>query len=230
MTPLTAGRKLRSIRTLLIPHAARPVMFPRLNALQWMLFGAFLLFYGFAVFALTRDYYLRHPPSAARAADPHQASQGQRQTSTAALGARMRQAAQGGPDPAAVDLGSSDRAQLANAADRLFVARRFSEAIPIYRRVLELAPDDGETLNDLGLALHYSGRTQAGLEALQRGTQADPEFQRVWLSLGFVALQSGQPALAQASLERARALDPDNDIGREAKRLLGRIGNGAASP
>ena len=34
---------------------------PKLSPLQWLLLAVFLAFYGFAVFALTRDYYIRHP-------------------------------------------------------------------------------------------------------------------------------------------------------------------------
>jgi hypothetical protein len=43
---------------------------PRLTPLQWSLFAVFLIFYGFAVFALTRDYYLRHPPRSLANTDP----------------------------------------------------------------------------------------------------------------------------------------------------------------
>ena len=123
-------------------------MLPRLSALQWTLFVAFLAFYGFAVFALTRDYYLRHPLTPGASADaPHQLP-AEQQADARALGARMRQALDGAPDGSEIDLGSTDSAALAAAADRLFVARRFDEAIPVYQRVLELEPDDADTRND----------------------------------------------------------------------------------
>lgn len=204
-------------------------MLPRLSALQWMLLVIFLAFYGFAVFALTRDYYLRHPlrPSAEGAA-PQQVPAAQRQADTQALGARMRQALDASGEQ--VDLGSSDSAALSAAADRLFVARRFEAAIPVYRRVLELKPEDADTHNDLGLALHYSGRSQQALELLQAGTELAPEFQRIWLSLGFVALQAGDAPRARKALERAKAIDAATEVGREANRLLAVLEGERASP
>ena len=38
---------------------------PKLSPIQWIIVALFLGFYGFAVFALTRDHYLRNPPAAA---------------------------------------------------------------------------------------------------------------------------------------------------------------------
>lgn len=181
--------------------------------------AVFLAFYGFTVFALTRDFYLRHPPRpSAGASMPHQVPDGAQQADKRALGARMRQALDGGAEE--VDLASTDLGRLGQAADRLFAARRFDAAIPVYRRILELQPDDAETRNDLGLALHYAGRSQAAIAMLQAGTELAPEFQRVWLSLGFVALQSSDFDVARAALERARAIGPDTEVGREAERLL----------
>ena len=61
------------------------------------------------------------------------------------------------------------------------------------------------------------------MEVLRAGAVADPEFQRIWLTLGFVSAQSGDAAGAREALQRARDLDPDNGIGQEATRLLGRL-------
>ena len=192
-------------------------MFPKLTPIQWLVAMIALFFYGFAVFALTRDYYLRHPPRPpAQQAAPH----GTAGADMAALGQRMRAAlgAEDVDDPAAVD--SSDPAALGQAADRLFAARRFADAVPLYRRLLELTPDDIDARNDLGLALHYAGDTAAGLATLRAGAAAAPDAQRIQLSLGFVALQAGDADTAQQALTHARELAPDSDVGREAARLL----------
>jgi tetratricopeptide (TPR) repeat protein len=194
-------------------------MFPRLSPLQWAAFIVFLAFYGFAVFALTRDYYLRHPvrsPAQAQAG-PH----GIPPQPSARLGERLRAAigeAEAGPDPEALP---DDPGLLAREADRAFAQRRFADAILLYRRLLRLDPADQEARNDLGLALHYSGDSAQGLEVLRRGAEEAPEFQRIWLSLGFVALQAGEPATARQALAHAESLDPDSDVGAEARRLLG---------
>lgn len=228
---LTVAQKLRSIWRCPCRRLDGLTMFPRLSALQWTLFIAFLAFYGFAVFALTRDYLLRHPPTPiASASAPHQLPDEQRQANAQALGARMRQALNGMPGEGEIDLGSTDRGALAAAADRLFVARRFDDAIPVYQRLLELKPDDADTRNDLGLALHYTGRSSEAIAMLQQGAGDTPEFQRIWLSLGFVALQAGEVPLAREALERAKAIDQDTEVGREAARLLEAIHNADSSP
>jgi predicted Zn-dependent protease len=189
-------------------------MFPKLSLLQWALFAAFLFFFGFAVFALTRDYYLRHPPTRPMAsAAPHAAPD-----SSAALGSRMREAfSDSGIPPALME---SDPVLLSQEADRLFAAQRFTEAVTLYRKALELTPDDAGVMNDLGLALHYAGNTAEGIAVLRTGTDAAPDFQRIWLSLGFVAMQAGDREQARQALTKAQTLDPQSDIGAEALRLL----------
>lgn len=187
-------------------------MFPKFTPLQGAIALAVLAFYGFAVFALTRDYYLRHPPRAAAIAampDPR----------NAALGARLRSAARDAETDIPAELVAADPVLLAREADRLFAARRFAEAITLYRKALERDPNDADARNDLGLALHYAGNTAEGLEVLRAGTESAPEFQRLWLSLGFVAAAAGRTEQARAALAKAGALDPDSDIGAEAQRL-----------
>ena len=196
---------------------------PRLTPLQWLVFAAFLAFYGFAVFALTRDYYLRYPPRPlASAASGTQAGHG---TPGAAPSTFIQREVAGLGAPA-VPLTSQDPAQLNDAGDRLFGQKRYTEAIPYYRRALELDPADADASNDLGLALYYSGQSAAALEILRAGTQRAPDFQRIWLTLGFVSAGAGDQAGARAALEKARALGPDNAIGQEAKRQLDRLSGG----
>ena len=194
---------------------------PRLTPLQWLLFAAFLGFFGFAVFALTRDYYLRHPPrvAATSPAAPH---------ALPAPGNRtfiQRELASGTTAPAPAPAGD-DPGQLNRTGDELFAQRRYAEAIPYYRRALELAPDDPDASNDLGLALHYTGRSAEAVAVLQAGAERSPDFQRIWLTLGFVTANGGDPAAAREALEKARAMDPESGIGQEAARLLGLLDEG----
>jgi Flp pilus assembly protein TadD len=197
-------------------------MLPKLTPLQWLIALFLFVFYGFAVFALTRDYYLRHPPRPAVAAAVPAAADRQ------ALGARMRDALGADDDVAAAIVESGDPAALGAEADRLFRARRFGAAVPLYQRLVELTPDNVEVRNDLGLALHYAGESAAGLAALREGADLAPEHQRIRLSLGFVALQAGDTAAAELALGRARDLDPESEVGEEAARLLGLLAEQAA--
>lgn len=195
---------------------------PKLSPFHWLILAVFLAFYGFAVFALTRDYYVRHPirpplaqvpGQASTQANPHAGDQGPR-PAAGISGLDLANAV-----PQSIEDGNP--ALIGERADRLLAERRYGEAIPLYRRVLELTPDDVETYNDLGLALHYAGDSAGALEVLRAGAAGAPDFQRIWLTLGFVSLQVEDQAAAQVALARARDLGPDNAIGQEAVRLLG---------
>ncbi|AGA91951.1 tetratricopeptide repeat protein [Thioflavicoccus mobilis 8321] len=186
---------------------------PKLRPWQWIVVVVFLFFYGFAVFALTRDYYLRHPePPAAEAAG----SAGSRTW--------LQEQMQGPAPDLDAALREADPGRLGQLADDLFSQGNYGEALPLYRRLLELTPDDIEVYNDLGLALHYSGQSGEAQEVLEEGVARDADYQRIWLTLGFVRVVSGDAAGAREALERARSLDPDTPVGKEAERLLGKLG------
>jgi Flp pilus assembly protein TadD len=178
---------------------------PRLSLLQWFLFAVFLFFYGFTIFAVTRDYYIRHaarPAVAAAPAAPH--------------GLPPQAAPRPAPTAIPQTITETNPDLLAQQADALFVERRYGEAAPVYRRLLELRPDDVEAHNDLGLALHYMGDTDGALKQLRAGAAKDAAHQRIWLTLGFVSLQAGDAAEARTALEHARDLGADTGVGQEA--------------
>jgi Flp pilus assembly protein TadD len=178
----------------------------KLTPLQWLIHLVVVALFGMAIFALTREYYIRHPVRPAVTQTGHAAS-----APPAAL------------EPASAipsSISETDPILLGQRADEALGAGRFVEAVGLYRRVLELTPGDVETENDLGLALHYTGDNSAALEVLRKGTAAGPNAQRIWLTRGFVALASGQRDEAIESLKHARDLGPDTPIGKEAARLI----------
>ncbi|EGV17658.1 tetratricopeptide repeat protein [Thiocapsa marina] len=180
---------------------------PRLSPLQWLLFAVFLFFYGFTVFAVTRDYYIRDAARpAVAAAAPH--------------GLPTQTTPRPAPTAIPQTITETNPDLLAQQADALFVERRYTEAVPIYRRLLELRPGDVEAHNDLGLALHYMGDPDGALTQLRAGAAKDANHQRIWLTLGFVSLQAGDTVEARTALERARDLGADTGVGQEATRLL----------
>lgn len=193
---------------------------PKLSALQWLLMIVFLAFYGFAVFAVTRDYYLRHPAqpiavAPATTTDPHQGQASPSWVSGSVLDAGTNRI----PDKVM----ETNPALLAQRADELFEQRRYDEAIDLYRRVLELSPGDPDAFNDLGLALHYTGDTQGAIRTLEEGAGAAPEYPRLWLTLGFVKARAGDRSGAEMALSKAQALSPESEVGKEAGRLLGQM-------
>lgn len=196
----------------------------KFSPIQWLGLFFFLIFYGFAVFALTRDYYLRQFPKwqAEQAVQIPTSPHGARQTNSKPRPAPLPVIDDAVP-PSVVE---SNPVLLAQRGDSLFSQQRYAEAITVYRRVLEMDPADADSGNDLGLALHYAGQTPAALEVLRAGTQSAPSFQRIWLTLGFVSSQAGDIDSARHALQTARDLGPDSGVGQEAARLLGIIDGG----
>lgn len=110
--------------------------------------------------------------------------------------------------------------ELAILGDRYFEARNYAQAIEIYKKVLELNPSDVDTYNDLGLAYHYTGRSNSAIDTLRKGGEIDPSYQRVWISLGYVLMSVGQNEEAKPALQKAVNLNPGNEVGIEAKKML----------
>ena len=84
-------------------------------------------------------------------------------------------------------------------------------------------PQNVDTLNNLGLTLHYIGRSDEALSRLNEGTAADPGYQRIWLTLGFVNSSVGNSEAARDALTKAVELNPDNDVGRSAAGMLAQL-------
>ncbi len=116
-----------------------------------------------------------------------------------------------------------DPNSLSLLGDKYFEGGNFNQAIEIYKRVLELNPNDVDTYNDIGLAYMYTKRPELAVDSLQKGIEVMPSFQRIRLSLGFVLMASGRNEEAKTALEAAAALDPNSTVGREAKRMADTI-------
>jgi len=176
---------------------------------QALLGCAFLIVYGAVVFAATRAYYQERPLVVRSAAPAVPATGGSRPFVM--------------PQPRLPVALADDPAALSDQADDLFTQKRFGEAITAYRKLLELAPDNADTFNDLGLALHYAGRSAEALQVLEQGAVRDAGFQRIWLTLGFVRLQLGRVDEARTAFETCLRIDPESPIAVEARRFLDRL-------
>ncbi|MGB5166262.1 MAG: tetratricopeptide repeat protein [Woeseiaceae bacterium] len=180
----------------------------------WILLALFQLAFGYVVFALTRDHYTQQPtvvsahPSVINApgnAWPNNVSSMQLERLTAA--------------PAAVP-DTNDPLQLSRQADLYFAGKEFEQAATLYRRLLELTPNDAEVYNNLGLTLHYLGRSDEALRALEQGVAADPAHQRIRLTQGFVNSQLGNVQQARDALAKAIELGSDESIRDSARQML----------
>ena len=118
---------------------------------------------------------------------------------------------------------SNDPAEIDRQANQYFENKNYGKAAELYRRVLELSPNHVETLNNLGLTLHYLGRSSEALEVLKLGSSLQPEFQRIWLTLGFVESGVGNVPEAREALERAIELGPETAPGISASEILNKL-------
>lgn len=179
----------------------------------WIFLAVFQVLFGYAVFAVTRDYYQQQPTNIRAHPSTMSSSagawQGIRETDLSRLA------------PGAVgDAMSQDPAEISRQADRLFANRQFEQAAKAYERVLGLDPEDIEIHNNLGLTLHYLGRSTEALRRLNEGVALDSGHQRIWLTLGYVNSEIGNVAEARAALTKATQIGGDESIRQSAQRML----------
>lgn len=197
------------------------------------------IIYGLGVFLATRHYYMGEPTLTAASVtnrqemprDVHQGLSGDPSVSDAPLlpgsgritvqDAQRLVTAKPPADSGTSAIGYGENPQqLSRTADELFRQRRFQEAAAHYTRALEQAPYNVDVYNNLGLTLHYIGRSAEALDVLNKGIAVDSSYPRIWLTLGFVQQSVGDLNGARVALTRAAELDPKSAIGHEAKRML----------
>jgi tetratricopeptide (TPR) repeat protein len=195
----------------------------------WVLFVVFQVFFGLAVFAVTREYYQKdeaavsaHPwmaqGSAATqrpAATPGSAATWSQGISSSDL-ARLSAPAVSEPLP-------TDPVEISRQANEAFVAKRYDRAAVLYEQLLEFDRSDAEIYNNLGITLHYLGRSDEALRWLNDGVGVDPEHQRIWLTLGFVNAQLGNFGHARTALTKASEIGGDESIRQSATRMLAEL-------
>ncbi len=184
------------------------------NSRFWMSMAIFQILFALAVFAITRDYYTTNvshlvsqpsTPSQSAPVWPNNISQAEiDRLSSPDLG----------------DLVPQDPVEIYRQADEFFASKRYGRAAELYARLLAFSPDDGEIHNNLGLTLHYLGRSNEALERLNEGVVVDPENQRTWLTLGYVNSQLGNTEQARTALTKATQIGTDESIKQSAMKML----------
>ncbi len=77
----------------------------------------------------------------------------------------------------------------------------------IYRRVIDVAPDDGDALHLLGVITMNSGRVDESVGLLQRAAAVQPDVAEFHLDLGRALVASHQPQQAADAFAQASRLD-----------------------
>ena len=185
-----------------------------LNAKFWIWTAAFQVVFGLAVFAITRDYYIQE----ADVVRAHPSTIGQ-----PALGwpdgitgtdvARLT-------SPTLTLSSAQDPAEILRQAEASFANKQYDRAADLYEQLLVFNPNDAEIYNNLGLTLHYLGRSTEALRTLSDGIAIDADHQRSWLTLGYVNSQLGNTEQARTALSTAAQIGSDESIRRSAMKML----------
>ncbi|NPT54037.1 tetratricopeptide repeat protein [Paraburkholderia elongata] len=91
-------------------------------------------------------------------------------------------------------------------ADAHFSARRMTEAMSGYRKVLAVRPRDAHALHRMGLACVHTDEMDRAREYLEQALQIAPERAELWEHAGLLAALKRNHASAEASYRRAISL------------------------
>lgn len=188
------------------------------NATFWIFLSIFQIAFGWTVFAATRHYYTQDAsPAVPNQAAPHSA------------GTAMPEAGPGNEMEQLINLfptepTAQDAESILVRADNQFAQAQYEQAAQGYSQLIEMGIRNADIYNNLGITLHYLGRSAEALEVLEDGINLEPQYQRIWLTSGFVNIQAGNIEQARAALTRARDLGPGNEVGQAAEQMLQQIG------
>ena len=180
----------------------------------WISMAVFQVFFAYAVFAITRDYYevdvqekTSRPSSIVQSTPVWPNSISEAEIDRLSL-------------PGLGDLSSQDPLEIYKRANEFFANKQYNKAAEYYERLLAFSPNDAEIHNNLGITLHYLGRSNEALERLHKGVAVDPNHQRTWLTLGYVNSQLGNTEEARSALTNATQIGSDESIKQSALQML----------
>lgn len=183
------------------------------NITFWAGLAVFQVFFGLAVFAITRDYY--QPRQPAVRAHPATISP----SASTWQGINENDISRLAPDVLG-DSGDQSPGKISRQADEFFARRQYAQAAAAYQRLLEFDSQNSEVYNNLGLTLHYVGRSEEALRYLNEGVAVDASNQRIWLTLGYVNSQLGNIEQARNALGKASEIGDNESIRQSAQRML----------
>ncbi len=107
------------------------------------------------------------------------------------------------------------------AANLLYDARRFAEAVPYYQQACALSPADIDISTDLGTALWYSGHPDEAVAQYGKSLALDPTHAQTLVNLGIVQMDGRHDAAAAIKAwETLVAAHPDVPDAARARQLI----------
>jgi cytochrome c-type biogenesis protein CcmH/NrfG len=95
-------------------------------------------------------------------------------------------------------------------ADELRLLGRYREAIPVYRRAIEILPDQPDAYMNLGICLAESGQHEQAVATFHQALEIDPSYVKAYNNLAMLAMIRGDGAEAHRLLMQALDHEPDN--------------------
>jgi tetratricopeptide (TPR) repeat protein len=184
------------------------------NLKFWIPMTVFQIAFGLTIFSITRQYYIQDSDNVIE--DPIEIRQPSFVWPDSITETNPSQLNSSTFSQSTIE----DPAEISRQANEYFTKKQYDKAAELYERLLVLGPNNVETYNNLGITLHYLGRSTEALRRLNEGVVIDPTHQRIWLTLGFVNSQVGNTENARTALTTATKMDADNEIGKSAVKML----------
>ena len=96
-------------------------------------------------------------------------------------------------------------------------------AVRIYRRGLQIAPDNVEILNALGFSLFQQGKSQEAVVELEKALKIDPKHAKAHNNMALASIDIGELEVAEAHYRESLAIEPQpaiyNDLGFVLERM-----------
>lgn len=177
----------------------------------WLLLAVFQVVFGVVVFLGTRHYYAAEPVGEPTAQLPEFNEQ-LSQITPEVLGSLV---------PAQGSIRNPEL--ISNQANEYFAAKNYQNAAELYEELVNIDPRNADAYNNLGITLHYLGRSTEAIQWLEAGSSMDESNQRIWLTLGFVNKDIGNVEEARSALTKALEMGAETDVGESAARFLGEL-------
>jgi predicted Zn-dependent protease len=190
------------------------------SAKFWILMAVFQVVFGLTVFAITRQYYIHEPDKVS--ADQGAIRQPTLEWPESSTENDLEQLISSFPGQPI----SKDPVTMSRQADDYFSNQQYDRAADLYEQLLAVGSTNVNTYNNLGITLHYLGRSTEALRVLNEGVALDSSYPRIWLTLGYVYSQLGNTAQARSALTKAVQLGADTDVGQSASKMLNSLGSG----
>ncbi|RPJ60650.1 MAG: tetratricopeptide repeat protein [Acidobacteria bacterium] len=109
-----------------------------------------------------------------------------------------------------MDAPATDFYRLFDQAALLVEKGKYEEAVPEFRRALELNPEDVRSHSKLGIALAGIGRVDEAIAEYRKAMELDPDYADAYSKLGLALARLGRPHEARQQFEKALELFPDS--------------------